>query len=92
MTEEEKKDPTKWDTWKPAADHVDAFVYCALVECGRLPSAFDGAFVDDKEGKLTESGATLEGTLAVMKELLWDARQDLSLLTLASYAEALALE
>ena len=92
LTEEEKKDPTKWDTWKPAADHVDAFVYCALVECGRLPSAFDGAFVDDKEGKLTESGATLEGTLAVMKELLWDARQDLSLLTLASYAEALALE
>ena len=92
LTEEEKKDPTKWDTWKPAADNVDAFVYCAFVECGCLPSAFDGAFVDDKEGKLTESGATLEGTLAVMKELLWDARQNLSLLTLASYAEALALE
>lgn len=92
LTEEEKNDPNNWGTWKFAADYADAFVYCALVECGRLPSAFDAAFVDDEEGKLTESGATLEGTQAVMKELLWDARQNLSLLTLASYAEALALE
>ncbi len=92
LTEEEKSDPARFGTWKSAADHTDAFVYSALVECGRLPSAYDDGFVDAASGKLTESGATTEGALAVMKELLWDAREDLSSLTLACYAEALARE
>ncbi len=90
-TDEKKTKEGAWRLWKSNADSCDAAVYRALSELGVQPNAYDESFVDYENACLSGE-LPAESAHAVMKELLWDARNSLNLETVSSYAIALTEE
>ena len=87
-TDEQKRE-NRWNEWKEKADSTDAAIYFALSSLGIQPSEF-GDFVDyDKAALKTSDPAQVHST---MKELIWEARTELSLYSLSLYGLALTDE
>ena len=86
-TNEQKREPDAWNKWKSRADSTDADVFYALVELGVYASEFQ-EIVDYDKAELTSDDPL--AIAALMKELVWEARADLQLSALASFAIALA--
>jgi hypothetical protein len=70
--------------WKESADSIDAAVYYALAELGVHPTE-----LSDPSDLNASDPASVH---AIMKELIWEARADLTPYSLAIYAIALADE
>ena len=90
---DEQKRHASWQEWKGLADDEDAFVYYALTELGVTPAEFQKTDVDYEKADYGEGVADDAARVhAVMKELLWDAKDDLELYPLATYGIALEKE
>ncbi len=91
-TDEQKRNAS-WQEWKERADDEDAFVYYALTELGVTPAEFQKTDVDYDKADYGEGVAADAARVhAVMKELLWDAKNNLEIYTLATYGLALEKE
>ena len=88
--DEKKREQGAWDKWKREADSTDAAVYFALAELGVHPSGFSEEYVDYEKAELNASDPF--AVHAVMKELIWEARTDVQLYPLSTYAIALTEE
>ncbi len=86
-TDEWKREKGRPD-WKANADATDAFVYYALDELGLRSVPFEDEFVNYETGEFSRE-LDDEQVHSIMKELLWEARNQLSLYPLANYALAL---
>ena len=91
-TDEQKRNAA-WREWKERADDEDAFVYFALTDVGIMPDEFKKEFINYDSASFGENVAGNSLLVhAVMKELLWDAKDSLSLYTLATFGLALEKE
>ncbi len=88
--DEKKREEGARNQWKSEADSTDAAVYFALSELGLHPGEFSDELVDYENAELTASDPF--AVHAVMKELIWEARTDIQLYPLSTYAIALTEE
>lgn len=88
-SDEKKAESGAWRRWKDGADAADAFVYFALSEGGDRPATFEESFVDVEKETIFDSP---EATQSVMREYVWNARNELDLFPLSAFALALDAE
>ena len=92
-SDEKKAERASYGMWRDYVWSEDAFVYYALSELGVQPVEFNESFVDYETG---DFGADVRDDPAkihaIMKEFVWEARANLELYPISTFAIALTSE